>query len=79
MKEIPRKVYQRKKALMSRPGMVLKRLRWFVVAAVVFMRGLGGAGRNGEVERPGSPMGSMGGATCRFNCIVWLPARAGGV
>ena len=34
-KGIPRKVYQRKKALMSRPGMVLSRLRLLLFGAVV--------------------------------------------
>ena len=38
-KEIPRKVYQRKKALMSRPGMVFRRLRLLPAVVVAVMRG----------------------------------------
>src|SRR5580704_1299583 len=73
LKEIPRKVYQRKKALMIRPGMVLKRFRCLVDVAVVVMRGLcvAGAGSGkGEGRRPQAD--STGRTTCSFDCIVWV-------
>src|ERR1700733_5428748 len=59
------KVYQRKKALMSRPGIVFNRLR---LLAAALMRATGRtAGEVSFRERPGSERDDE---TCSFDCIV---------
>ena len=66
-KEIPRKVYQRKKALMSRPGMVFSRLRLLV--AVALMQAPGPERKDGPRLRR-REVGTNDDEACRFDCIV---------
>src|SRR5215469_8334768 len=77
-KEIPRKVYQRKKALMRRPGMVFNRLRLLLVVVVAVMRRTGPASRDGS-RRCGRKAGPKDDGACTFDCIfyifVWNPLK----
>ena len=75
-KEIPRKVYQRKKALMSRPGMVFRRLRLLLVVVVAVMRGTSPMSKDGAWRCDGED-GPKDEETCTFDCIfyifIWSP------
>jgi hypothetical protein len=68
LKEIPRKVYQRKKALMSRPGMVFNRLRLLLVVVVALMRTPGPLKRDGSWLRS-DEVGPKDDEACSFDCI----------
>src|SRR5258708_37282650 len=69
LKEIPRKVYQRKKALMSRPGMVFSRLRLLLVVVATLMRAPSPASKDGSWLHSGEA-GPKDEEACSFDCIV---------
>ena len=60
-------MYQRKKPLMSRPGMVFRRLRSLVV--VTLMRAPGPTSKDGSWLRS-SEIGPKDDEACSFDCIV---------
>jgi hypothetical protein len=65
-------VYQRKKALMRRPGMVFQRLRLLLAVLVMVTQApdrVRSASSGGTVS--GNQVDSKDEATCTFDCIFW--------